>query len=118
MGSRRDSFSSLYRLAGRSNDDDSEETPMNKYMMATKAVHLLGDISRDTEDLCFVRYETETHYVGNWVTGFGFISVMFPKDTTRELTPDELKFYNQRYVQTNDQPAARATEGSLISIGQ
>ena len=58
-------------------------------MMATKAIHQLGDISRDDPDLCCVHEEYKDHYVGSWVTGFGFIKVKFPKDTTRPLSDNE-----------------------------
>ena len=77
---------------------------MKKYMMATKAMHMTGDISRDVEDLCVVFSETETHYIGNWVTGFGFVYVEFPKETTRGLTKEEVEEYNKTYVQLSDHP--------------
>lgn len=67
---------------------------MVKYMMATKAIHKLGDISRDKEDICRINKETEKDYIGSWVTGFGFVEVKFPKDTTRKRTPNEIKKYN------------------------
>ena len=50
--------------------------------MATKAIHQLGDISRDKEDLCFIHDEDEKNYIGNWITGYGFIEVKFPKETS------------------------------------
>ena len=76
---------------------------MNKFMMATKAMHKLGDISR-SEDLCVISSETDTHYIGNWVTGFGFACVEFPKETTRELTAEEVEKYNKTYVQLASNP--------------
>ena len=79
---------------------------MNKYMMATKAIHKLGDISRE-EDLCVIYDETKTDYIGNWITGFGFIKVKFPKETTRELTSEEVEKYNKTYVQISSQPAIK-----------
>lgn len=63
----------------------------SKYMMATKAFHKMGDISRDTEDLCRVYSEDMGGYRGSWVTGLGFFDVFFPKSTTRELTQEEIK---------------------------
>ena len=68
-------------------------------MMATKAIHNLGDISRDIPDLCYINTEDDDNYIGGWVSGFGFINVKFPKNTTRELTPEEYKKYhlNRRY---------------------
>jgi len=66
----------------------------SKYMMATTAIHMLGDISRDEPDLCVVHSETDTDYVGMWVFGLGFCDVKFPKVATRELTADEATKYN------------------------
>jgi len=80
---------------------------MKKYMMATKAIHQLGNISRDEEDLCFIHGEEAENYIGNWVTGFGFINVKFPKETTRELTNKEIEKYNKLYVQIGSQPARK-----------
>ena len=59
------------------------------YMMATKATHQLGDISRDDEDYCYVQDVTEDGYKGAWCEGFGFVNVTFPFETTRPLTADE-----------------------------
>lgn len=69
-------------------------------MMATKAIHKLGDISRGCCDLCLVFdcKETEDNYVGNWVEGLGFIDVKFPKNTTRELTQEEEDYYKDKVV--------------------
>lgn len=67
---------------------------MIRYMMATKAIHNLGDISREKPSLCFITGEDEKNYIGNWVEGMGFTNVKFPKDSTRELTYDEKKKYN------------------------
>lgn len=80
-----------------------------KYMMATKAYHKLGEISSDVPDLCVVRRETETDWYGSWVTGFGFVDVRFPKETTRELTTDEIDSYNAMYVQIANQPPVKLT---------
>ena len=77
------------------------------YMMATKAYHKLGDLTRDEADLCYVCEETEMNYMGSWVTGFGFINVVFPKETTRPLTNAEIDKYNRMSVQINTQPPVR-----------
>lgn len=70
-----------------------------KYMMATKAEHeFAGDISREEPDLCQVSKEADDFYVGSWVTGFGFIDVKFPKETTRELTDAESEYYDGREI--------------------
>lgn len=79
---------------------------MGKYMMATKAFHKLGDISSDTPDLCYIKHTSidEKYYIGSWVTGFGFINVKFPKESTRELTDEEIKYWNSKYIQIASQP--------------
>ena len=77
---------------------------INKYMMATKALHKLGDINSDEYDLCFISSEDDENYIGNWITGLGFIGVKFPKETTRDLTQDEIKKYNSMYTRIGRQP--------------
>lgn len=67
---------------------------MPKYMMATTAIHKIGDISRDEPHLCYIREEDEVNYIGEWVEGFGFVNVKFPKSTTRELTDEEYQEFN------------------------
>lgn len=66
------------------------------HLMATTAIHQLGDISRDTPDLCVASEETETDYIGNWCSGLGFFGVRFPKATTRALTIEEELRYHLR----------------------
>lgn len=82
---------------------------MGKYMMGTKAIHKLGDLSREEPNLCYVHSEDDHNYIGNWVTGFGFINVKFPKDTTRNLTEDEIVKYNKTYIQISNQPPIKLT---------
>jgi len=77
---------------------------ISKYMIATKAIHKLGDISSDEPDLCYVYEEHEDYYIGSWVTGFGFIRVKFPKETTRELTKEEVEYYNKQRIQIGSGP--------------
>lgn len=64
-----------------------------KLMMGTTAYHQLGDISSDVYDWFYAHSETLDYYVGQWVTGLGFVNVVYPKNTTRELTDDELKHF-------------------------
>ena len=64
-----------------------------KYMMATVAIHQLGDISSDEPDICIISEDEGTDYIGSWVFGLGFFGVKFPKATTRELTPEEVTKY-------------------------
>ncbi len=83
------------------------ERKLDKYMMATTAIHLLGDISSSEPDLCHVYNEDEENWIGSWVTGFGFFDVKFPKATTRELTKKEVAYYNKQSVRIGSQPAQR-----------
>lgn len=71
---------------------------MSKYMMATVATHKTGDISRNIPDLCVIGESDDENYIGNWVTGFGFVDVKFPKATTRELTVEEVEKYHGSVV--------------------
>jgi hypothetical protein len=80
---------------------------MGKYMMATKATHKLGDISSDEPDLCFVKEEADDYYIGNWVTGYGFVGVHFPKATTRLLTPEEVAQCNDTYIEIDSGPSVK-----------
>lgn len=50
--------------------------------VATHAYHKLGDISRKEPDFCCISFEDEHNYYGNWVEGFGFVDVQFPKHST------------------------------------
>lgn len=63
-----------------------------RVIMATEAHHKLGDISRDEPDYIWVRSEDEENYYGEWISGFGFIEVRFPKSGTREMTDEERQF--------------------------
>lgn len=65
-----------------------------RYMMATVAIHKLGDISRTLNDICFVEEEDEDNFYGSWLTGFGFFGVRFPKETTRPLNEDEIRYFD------------------------
>lgn len=60
-----------------------------------KAIHLLGDISRDVLDaeLIFVHSEDENNYIGHFAEGFGFINVKFAKEDCREASDEEVKMW-------------------------
>lgn len=75
-----------------------------KYMMATTATHKLGDLSRSPADICQVSSEDAANYYGSWVTGFGFVGVQFPKQTTRELTAEELDRFHGMELAMNGEP--------------
>lgn len=66
-------------------------------MWATKAVHMLGDISRDQRDYCVVGLNpVDGNYIGNWITGFGFVEVKFPVETTYCLTRSEMATFKKK----------------------
>lgn len=65
-------------------------------MLATKAHHLLGDVSRTPEDWCCVQPQpVDGAFVGNWITGIGLINVRFPVETTRALTQEERERFDK-----------------------
>lgn len=84
-----------------------------------KAHHQLGDLSRNfkfndinqeltekaaiIENMFHSSKETEKFYVGAWHTGMGFFNVLFPKETSRSLTENELKICSEYYGQINSQ---------------
>jgi len=76
----------------------SKEIKLPCYMMATKAIHKLGDISSDFEDICHIDKEDEGNYIGNWLFGIAFFDVKFPKATTRMPTTAEIDKYNGAFV--------------------
>jgi hypothetical protein len=78
-----------------------------KYLMGTKAYHQLGEISRDEYDLFHANYETDNYWIGSWITGFGFFNVLFPKETSRELTQEEITQYNKTYIQLGSYPPTK-----------
>ncbi len=77
-----------------------ESGESDRFMMATTAVHKLADISRDEPSLAIIYGEDGTDFIGEWVTGAGFINVRFPKATTRELTAGERSEYNGKFIDT------------------
>jgi len=74
----------------------------DRYLMATTATHVLGDISRDEPHLALIYGEDGDDWIGEWVTGIGYINVRFPKATTRELTAEEVALYDGRVVQAGN----------------
>lgn len=73
-----------------------------RYMIlkgGSPAIHKLGDIGRDEDDLIFVKSETEDHFIGNFVEGFGFADVEYRKSDCRPLTPGEIEKLNNSQIQ-------------------
>lgn len=61
--------------------------------ISTEAQHLMGDISRDNPDTFTAVGETNTAYYGQWIEGYGYINVMFPKTSVRKATEEEKQKY-------------------------
>lgn len=74
-------------------------TTTERYMMATRAIHKLGDLSREPANLALITGEEEHHWIGSWVEGYGYIGVRFPKTTTRPLTDAEIMLYDGHLVE-------------------
>ena len=93
---------------------------MNKIMIlkgGSPAIHKLGDIGRKEDDLVRIYKETDTHYIGNFEEGYGFIDVKFRKEDCRPLTEDEIKELNGSWYSINGNPLYRIyvdKEGNLI----
>ena len=71
---------------------------MTRYMFLKKggkAIHQLGDISRDVynAELIVVHGEDKSNWIGNFVEGYGFINVKFAKDDCKEATDEEIKMW-------------------------
>jgi hypothetical protein len=53
------------------------------------AIHKLGNIGRSNDNYIVIHSEIDSHFIGNFVTGFGFIDVKFKKEDVRQCTNDE-----------------------------
>lgn len=60
-----------------------------------KAIHQLGDISRDyyNAELIYVHSEDEDNWIGYYAEGFGFINVKFAKKDCKEASKEEVKMW-------------------------
>jgi len=76
----------------------------SRNMMATKALHKLGDLSCEEPSLCVVWDEDDECYIGMWVVGIGFTDVRFPKSTTRELTEEEKTEWGGKWLEIGGRP--------------
>jgi hypothetical protein len=77
-----------------------------QYMMATKCYYHGDDtpLILEEPELCVVFEENDENYIGNWVEGFGFINLRFPRETTRPLTSSEKEHYHNRHMYINSTP--------------
>ncbi|SFF22772.1 hypothetical protein SAMN04487969_11944 [Paenibacillus algorifonticola] len=62
------------------------------------AIHKLGDIRREEDELIIVKSETEDHFIGNFVEGFGFMEVKYQKSDCRPLLPSEIEKLNNSRI--------------------
>lgn len=58
-----------------------------------KAVHQLGDVSRNVLDaeLIYVYNEDDENYIGQFAEGYGFFDIKFRKSDCREATVEEVE---------------------------
>lgn len=84
-GETKDEYAERYREAWTKQRD--------RLYMGTTALAKIADISRDEPDYFVAWEEVDDHYIGNWITGFGFINVRFPKDTSRPVTDEEFEWF-------------------------
>jgi len=83
---------------------------MNKIMILkgnSPAIHKLGDIRREEDEYIRIHKETETHYIGNFEAGFGFINVEFKKEDCKPLTEAERKELNGKWYSISGTPLYR-----------
>lgn len=71
---------------------------MTKYMFLRKggkAIHILGDITRNVynAELILVDGEDESNWIGHFAEGYGFINVKFAKADCKEATDEEIKMW-------------------------
>ena len=71
----------------------------------TPAIHKLGDIGREKDDLFIVDREEGETLIGRWLEGLGFFDVRVPADRTRKLTRAEADSYHGRIGFIGNTPA-------------
>lgn len=81
------------------------------------AIHKLGDIGREVDDLIRIHSENNEYYIGNFEEGFGFIDVKFKKEDCRPLTKEEREDLNGKWYTISGTPLYRIyvdEEGNVI----
>lgn len=78
---------------------------IKKYMFIKKggkAIHKLGNISRNVYDaeLIYIYNETDTDWIGQYCEGLGFFDVKFNKGDCRDATDEEIKLCEQGLMET------------------
>ena len=81
----------------------SYERVLDKYMFIKKggkAIHKLGDISRNVLDaeLIYVYNEDGDNWIGQYCAGFGFFDVKFAKCDCRNATDEEVELVKQGHI--------------------
>lgn len=67
------------------------------------AIHKLGDIGREVDDIFVVHEERDDTLIGNWLEGFGFVRVEVDRAHTRKLTHAEADKLHGGYMITGGQ---------------
>ena len=94
---------------------------MNKIMMLkanSPATHKLGDIGRKYDDKIRIHSDDDTHYIGSFEEGYGFINVKFNKSDCRQLTQMEREKLNGNWYTINGNPLYRIyvdEEGNIVN---
>ncbi|MFE6075730.1 hypothetical protein ACFVQB_14760 [Paenibacillus sp. NPDC057886] len=61
------------------------------------ALHLMGNIGREEDDLINVIAEDDSYYIGTFCEGFGFFDVHFLKENVRPMNKEEVEKLNRTY---------------------
>lgn len=69
-----------------------------KLILATKAYHKMGELTREIPDFAIVTGETETDYIGHWARHLVlFVEVHFPKQTSRLVTVEDARLLQMAF---------------------
>lgn len=75
--------------------NNPDDVKLRKYMWLRrggKAIHKLGDLSRETYpvELVCISDENESNWIGNFAEGYGFFGVEFAKEDCRDASDEEI----------------------------
>ena len=57
-------------------------------------------------ELCLTSSDpVDGFYIGNWIEGMGLVNVLFPVESTRDLTSDEIEFFSGKRYKLADHPS-------------
>ena len=82
---------------------DARNVTLHKLMFIKrggKAIHKLGDVSRDYLDaeLICISNEDEHNWIGNYAEGLGLFNVCFAKEDCRDATDEEV----EQWIKNNE----------------